>query len=169
MGSLIRKVNLRQLVWGAVAGAITVALMAVSYKVGLDQDKGEVAGEKSIIAEEFDEREVYIAVRSDCSDYKEEVILEDGRNVKKYCVSYQEGESAFDIMNRLVDENSDFTFGYDESDYGVFITSINNYHPDIQSKFWSFLVNAEMSMVGVKDYTVNEGDEILFKIEEVTF
>ncbi len=169
MGNVIEKLNIRQFVWGIIAGVITVLLMAVSYKVGLDQDGGEVAGEKDNVVEEFDEREVYIAVKTDCSDYKEEVIIEEGRNIKKYCTSYVEGENAFDIMKKLVDEDNDFTFGYDENDYGIFITSINNYHPDIESKFWSFLVNGEMSMVGVKDYAVNDGDELLFKIEEVSF
>lgn len=169
MGNVIKKLDLRQFVWGVIAGVITVALMAISYKVGVDQEKEEVAGEKDILTEEFEEREVYIAVRSDCSDYKEEVIVEEGRNIKKYCTSYQESESAFDVMKKLVNENSAFTFGYDENDYGIFITSINNYHPDIESKFWSFLVNGEMSMVGVKDYIVNDGDELLFKIEEVSF
>lgn len=169
MGNVIRKVNLRQFVWGVVAGVITVALMAVSYKVGLDQEGGEVEGEKNILAEEFEEREIYISVRSDCSNFEEEVIIEEGRNIKKYCASYVEGESAFDVMKKLVDEDSDFSFGYDENDYGVFITSINNYHPDIESKFWSFLVNGEMSMVGVRDYTVSDGDDMLFKIEEVSF
>ena len=169
MGDIIKKLNIKQLAWGIVAGVITVALMTISYKIGLDHGEGEVKGEKSIITEEFDEREIFIAIRSDCSDYQEEVIIEEGRNMKKYCTAYVESDNAFDAMNRLVSEDSDFTFGYDESDYGVFITSINNYHPDIESKFWSFHVNGEMSMVGVSDCTVNDGDELMFKIEEVSF
>lgn len=159
-------VDRQQIVWGAIVGVITVGLMAVSYYVGIKrgEEKEDVLGEESV--QEIQEREVYIAVRSDCSDYEETSKVKDGKEVRKYCVNYQE-ESAFAVMKRLVDEDTEFSFDYDESDFGAFITSINNYHPDIASRFWAFLVNGEVSLVGVSDYMVIDGDELGFRVEEV--
>jgi len=157
-----------QLLWGVIAGIITVGLMSISYYVGMKKggEEEEVLGE---IVAEIEEKEVYIALKSDCSEYKEEDSIEGGKEIKKFCVEYKEGESAFGVLKRLDRESEDFSFSYDESDLGVFITSINNYHPDITSKFWAFLINGEMSIVGVSDYIVREGDELGFRVEESEF
>jgi len=155
-----------QLVWGVIVGVITFALMGGAYYLGTKQSKDEeVKGEVT----EVTDREVEIAIRSDCSSYEEGHSEVDGKIVDKYCVSYSEGKSAFDFMKQLDEARDDYSFAYDESKFGVFITSINNYHPDIDTRFWGFLVNDEMSLVGVDGYKVNEGDNIGFKVEEVKF
>jgi len=169
MGTSKNGFDKKQLLWGIIAGVITVGFMAVSYKVGLDKGKGEVKGEETVIAEEITEREVYIEMKDNCSDFEEVDVLEDGKSVKKYCAVYVEGDNAFKVMKKVENNSDNFTFGYDESDYGIFVTSINNYHPDTESQFWSLYINEEMSMVGVADYMINSGDEIMFKLEEVTF
>jgi hypothetical protein len=158
------KFNIKQFVWGIVIGIITVGLMFVSYRVGFDSGEEKVKGEEVVV----DQEELYITVKTDCSDVSSDE-NEEGEEVKRYCASYNEGESAFEVMKRVEEENEVFTFAYEESDFGVFVTSVNNYHPDTESKFWSFLINGEMSMVGVSDYEVLEGDELGFKVEEVVF
>ncbi|MBN2016497.1 DUF4430 domain-containing protein [Candidatus Dojkabacteria bacterium] len=161
------KLDKKQLLWGAVAGAITVLLMLVTYVVGIEKGK-----ETSVLSESqnqgnyIDDKEVYIAVRSDCTDYD---LRTEEDHMRKYCLNYIDGETAFSTLARLDQDSEEFSFDYDESDFGVFITSINNYHPDVKSKFWAFLVNGEMSMVGVSDHLVQDGDELGFRVEEVVF
>lgn len=165
MGQSIDK---RQLLWGGIAGVITVGLMAAAYFVGVnvgENKEEEVLGE----AVEVVGKEIYIKVASSCEEYKTGSTSEGGKEVHKYCVVLEEGKSAFDVMKKLEEEDEKFSFSYDESEFGVFITSINNYHPDVADKFWAFLVNGEMSMVGAGDYQVNDGDELGFQVEEVTF
>lgn len=166
-----QEIDRKQLLWGVVAGIITVGLMGFSYYVGIN--RGEERKEEGVLGEateqEITEREVYIATRTDCSDYKTGTEVEDGKEVRKYCVTFGEGKSAFDVMKSLQEEGEDFSFSYEESDFGAFITSINNYHPDIADRFWAFLINGEMSMMGVSDYEVSDGDELGFRVEEVEF
>lgn len=166
-----QEIDRKQLLWGVVAGIMTVGLMALSYYVGLN--RGEERKEEEILGEateqEITEREVYIATRTDCNGYEAGTEVDDGKEVRKYCVTFEEGKSAFDVMKSLQGEGEDFSFSYEESDFGAFITSINNYHPDIADSFWAFLINGEMSMVGVSDYQVNDGDELGFKVEKVEF
>jgi len=47
------------------------------------------------------------------------------------------------------------------------VTSVNNYLPDVSKEFWSFKINGELSMVGVSDYMVQEGDELGFMTDTV--
>jgi hypothetical protein len=156
----------RQLMWGVIIGVITFGFMAAAYYIGTKRnDVQEVKGEVTVATD----REIEIAVLPDCSTYSNEQLVEESMVTDKYCVVYQEGESAFDVMKRLDSERDNFSFAYEESDFGVFITSINNYHPDINTRFWAFLVNDELSLVGVDGYKVKEGDQIGFKVEDVQF
>jgi len=163
-----QSIDRKQLLWGVVIGVITVGLMVISYYIGLgrgEENKDDVLGESG--EQMIEESEVYVAVRADCSDYEEGSFLENGKKLEKYCVLHEEDKNAFDVLKKLADEDEDFSFDYDESEFGVFINSLNNYHPDIESRFWAFYVNGEMSIVGVSDYMVNKGDELGFRVEEV--
>lgn len=158
----------KQLLWGAIIGIITFSLMGVAYYVGYSNSDSSEKGEVLSAAEEVEinHREVYIKVLADCSGFAGENYTEGDKEVRKYCATYQE-ESAYDTLSRLSGEDEDFVITFEESDWGAFVTSVNNYHPDVNKEFWSFLINGEMSMVGVSDYEVMESDEIAFVLEEV--
>ena len=163
------KLDTKQLIWGVIIGIITFGLMGVSYKIGINKGKEqEVLGEEAESVE-MSEREVQISFLSNCESEEQGVKLEEGKELYSYCLNYEGEKSAYDYLKLLDQGSEEFSFDYDESDFGVFITSVNNYHPDVKSKFWAFLVNGEMSMVGVADYVINEGDTVVLRIEEVEF
>lgn len=167
MGDLLKKVDPKQFRWGIIAGVITVVLMAISYNIGYGRgEEGKVLGETEV-QEEAEIREVQIEVKENCQDLTFEEIREGKKEIKKYCLDFSKGENVFNAMKRLDEKEEEFSFDFEVSDFGVFITSINNFHPDVDSKFWAFYVNDEMSMVGVKDYKIEKDDLISFKLEEI--
>ncbi|MBU0976270.1 MAG: DUF4430 domain-containing protein [Patescibacteria group bacterium] len=169
MGNLIKKLDLGQLKWGLLAGIITVGLMVISYKIGYDRKTCDdsVLGEQQ--KAEVTDWEVNISVRKDCIDFDSEVVTQGQKEVRNYCLGFEKGKTAFEYM-KMLDERSDkFSFDYEESDFGVFVSSVNNYHPDVKTKFWAFLVNGEMSMVGVGDYKAAAGDKLTLQVENVEF
>ena len=169
MGKITKKINIQQMKWGIFAGIITAGLMLISYKVGLDQGRKNSNNKEDSIIGQVENREVFIEAKTDCVDFKEEVVVEENRNLKRYCIEFHQDENAYEMLKRLDDSREDFSFDFEESEFGIFITSINNYHPDIASEFWAFIINGQTSQVGVKDYKVNENDVLNFKIEEIIF
>lgn len=95
----------------------------------------------------------------------EEITLLIGESDDEFHIDYVEGESAFDVVQRLDQENDSFAFTFDEFDFGVFITEINGVIADDTKEFWSFEVNGETSEVGISDYVVQPEDTLSFKIE----
>ena len=87
--------------------------------------------------------------------------------VATYQASVQEGQSAFDALKNLTD-NSDFTFEYDEYDFGVMINSIKGITPS-SNQFWKFQINGEDAAVGVSDYKIKEGDSLRFVLDDIQF
>lgn len=84
-----------------------------------------------------------------------------------YQMSYVEGESTFDILTRATQENSDLTIDFQEFEFGAFLKSINGYDPSGDNKFWFFEINGVQSEVGISDYTVQSGDQIVFLVETI--
>jgi hypothetical protein len=67
------------------------------------------------------------------------------------------GSNVFDLMTAC---NIDF-----EEDKG-FVTSISGINQDAAAnKYWIYYINGEMGQVGAKEYTVQDGDEITWKLE----
>ena len=160
-------INKEQLRWGIILGIITFAFIAGAYFKGVQQ--GEKTERNRDTVATLEGQDISINIQTNCNDTEQGISEVDGKKVNKYCVQFTEGDTAFFVLKRLSEQDSTFSFSYDESQYGVFITSVNNYHPDIRSKFWGFYVNDEMSQVGVGEYKVNEGDKLEFKVDEVKF
>jgi len=157
----------QQLSWGIVLGIITFGLMMISYNVGLDKGKeqeGNSNSDDNVLSEniEVNPKEVYIDILNNCDEF-----LSERPDIKEYCISYQNEESAFTAMERLAEENDTFSFEYSDSDFGIFITGVNEYTAEVSTEFWSFLINDEMSIVGVSDYVVVDGDTLGFIVEEL--
>ena len=82
----------------------------------------------------------------------------------KVAKSY-EGKSAGAAFELL---KNNFEVVYSDSEWGPYITSINNSSTD--PKFYLALYeNGEMSMVGINDIVVNDGDVYDFKVEQWDF
>ncbi|MDD3647018.1 MAG: DUF4430 domain-containing protein [Candidatus Dojkabacteria bacterium] len=169
MGNLLGKIDFKQLRWGILAGVITVGFMALSYKVGYDRKSCNELDLLDNQTAEVTDWEVNIYVKKDCTDFVEGVGVENGKEISSFCITFEKGKTAFDYMKKLAEESEEFSFDYQESDFGIFVSSVNNYHPDVKTKFWAFLVNGEMSMVGVGDYKVVPGDRLTLELEDVEF
>ena len=67
------------------------------------------------------------------------------------------GSTVFDLMKAC-------SIPFEEE--GGFVTSINGISQDPgANKFWLYYVNGEFAQVGAGDYIVQEGDEIIWKLE----
>ncbi len=96
-------------------------------------------------------------------------ILDQNNEEKAYKISFEDGQSLFDALLKLDNENESFSFNYSESSFGAYITSINGYEPDASKAFWKIQINGEDSQVGVSDYKLKEADSVKFLIDEIVF
>ena len=68
---------------------------------------------------------------------------------------FQEGDTLLEVME------DNFAIETADSDYGAFITSIEDYaQDDSQNLYWLFDVNGEMATVGASEYILEEDDKI---------
>lgn len=83
---------------------------------------------------------------------------------KEYSTYLNEGESVYDIMNRLKIEKG-FSFGgYKYPGLGFFVESLSGFsHGD--GKYWIYYVNNVEAQVGVSNYTLKKGDIISWRLE----
>jgi hypothetical protein len=89
-----------------------------------------------------------------------------GENVMELSQAPVDNENAFDFMTRLAAENSEFTFDYDESSFGKFVTAINGIAANPTSQFWELMVNGTSAAVGISDLTLKAGDVVQWKLTE---
>lgn len=94
-----------------------------------------------------------------------EVVFPDG-TVLSESLDYQANETAFQFLERIQAQRETFTFTYQQFDFGVFLTGINNQQADLQTEFWEFSVNGQPSATGISDYQLQSGDRISFKLVE---
>lgn len=86
------------------------------------------------------------------------VLNNDGSNlVDTNAVSFEEGANAFEILDEIAN------IQYEETQYGPFITGINDVVPE-SSDYWGFFINGIEAPVGAATYEVQNGDNLLFKI-----
>jgi LPXTG-motif cell wall-anchored protein len=78
----------------------------------------------------------------------------------------KQGETAFDVLKDATSKkNVAFEYSTDPK-YGASITKIGESKPDYNkdSTYWAFGINGGMAAVGVSGYTVENGDDLLFKV-----
>ena len=86
------------------------------------------------------------------------ILQEDGKEITKEVVSFEPGAVVFDVM----DEH--FEIVHQDG----FITSIDGMTQDeAANKYWLYDINGEMALKGAKELALQDGDEILFKLEEM--
>lgn len=86
---------------------------------------------------------------------------------KKYETTTLSNQTVFDLMNRLVKNNS-FSFKTKEfKGAGSFVEEINNIKNDANKKmYWMFYVNGKTAEVGIDQQIVKENDVIEWKYEK---
>ncbi|MBQ7957523.1 MAG: DUF4430 domain-containing protein [Clostridia bacterium] len=96
---------------------------------------------------------------------KKEFLPADGVILKKTTVTFEDGETVFDVLKKVCKENnvqleSSYTPGYDN----YYIEGINQiYEKDCGTKSgWMYCVNGTFPNYGCSDYKLKNGDEIKF-------
>lgn len=91
---------------------------------------------------------------------KRELLPEDGIILERCEVKFSEGESAYDATLRTLQENK---IHYDADTASKYFKGISNLYSFDCGEYsgWSYYVNGELPMVGMADYALSEGDEIL--------
>jgi hypothetical protein len=88
------------------------------------------------------------------------VVSEDGK-----IVSYEgvEGQNALQLLKSYTTtETEEFT------GIGEYVTRINGLLADSTENYWSFYVNGETAQVGAGDYVTKDGDQIEWRLEDVS-
>lgn len=100
------------------------------------------------------------------------VSITDKDGVKQnYQINYQNGETAYDLLQRVETENPELSIEFDgfefDGETSYFITSINGYDPSGDNMFWVFNINEDLSTVGISSYEVQPSDKITFTLDEI--
>lgn len=93
-------------------------------------------------------------------------VLNKESDLKTYKIK-TDAEYLVDAMNELQD-SQDFSYEGSESDYGLYITSINGQEAvyETDGSYWSIYVNNEYGMYGADQQPVNDGDTYRFAYEK---
>lgn len=98
--------------------------------------------------------------------------LGDGSEVLKFNdVEINNDENLFNIMQRVTEQNNiEFSYKDFGGDLGIFIKSINNSaEQKSKTKWWQYWINNEYAQVGVSNYKVKPGDDVIFKFTDDKF
>jgi hypothetical protein len=145
----------KKLLISLAAILVLAGILVSGYFIQKDSDRNDVQGD-STTSQEVATNEL-ITINISFSD-NESIALES---------NYNEGASVFDLLKRLDEERGDFSFTYTEYEgLGASPERFNDYEIDPSSEWWKFLVNGQMSNVGISSYEVKPGDKIEFVKEK---
>lgn len=86
---------------------------------------------------------------------------------KIYNTSIQEGQTVFEVMKKIEEENQDFSFKYTEhKGMGSFVTTINGLE-GVPGKYWIYYVNGDKPSVGVSRFVLKDSDIIKWSREGI--
>lgn len=84
----------------------------------------------------------------------------------EFSTHFQEGESVLDLLYRLHNEDKDFTFSVENSDFGPFITKVNGYEASNERReVWKLIINGMNIQGGIETLTVAPGDVLALELE----
>lgn len=91
---------------------------------------------------------------------KREFLPEDGVVLAKCEVKFSEDESVYDVVLRTLQENK---IHFEADTVSKYFKAIGNLYAFDCGEYsgWSYYVNGELPMVGMADFTLSEGNEIL--------
>lgn len=94
--------------------------------------------------------------------YTEDVLLY--VNDKRYSTYLNEGDTVYDVMNRIKEDGGLSFEGKNYPSLGFFITKVNEIKNG-DSKYLIYYVNNKQAQVGVSNYVLKKGDIINWKLE----
>ncbi len=100
---------------------------------------------------------------------KLQIIVRNGPKAGSYQVEFKEDKNAFELMEQAQADYG-LTFSYSSSQYGIFIESIGgltNSYSD--SKYWMLYYNGKLSNKGVASIYPENGDQITWQYELVSW
>lgn len=74
-----------------------------------------------------------------------------------------DGQSALSLVKQYTTVETEEYTGI-----GEYVVSINGVKADSTNNFWGFYVNGEQAQVGAADYVTKNGDQIEWRLEDVT-
>ncbi len=84
-------------------------------------------------------------------------------------VEISEGDTVFDVLQKLSEEN-DFTLDFDPpGEWGIFIKQIASKKNGEDNKYWQYFVNNEQPGVAANRYELKGGEVIMFKFAPSKF
>lgn len=102
---------------------------------------------------------------NELNDKKRKLLPSDGYIIKEAEVSFEEGESAFDVLKRVCRNNNIILeFSITPMTNAAYIEGINNlYEFDCGSlSGWTYSVNGTFPNVGCSEYKLSDGDKVEF-------
>lgn len=92
-----------------------------------------------------------------------EIITTDN-SIVKYKVSFIPNSKLSTILTSLANDDNNFSFETEKSDFGEYIISINGIKADSNKEFWNLKTNGNDSTLGISDFVPQENDLITFTI-----
>lgn len=106
-------------------------------------------------ADPEENQETSSSVAVDSEDQVAITVSANSENLSTEDVPFDEGDTLLEVM----EEN--FDIETEDSEYGAFITAIDDYaQDDDQNLYWLFNVNDEMASVGASEYVLADDDQI---------
>ena len=101
--------------------------------------------------------------------YEGNLTIENGDSKAGYPFVFGRNTTAFDALLQVA-QTYGFKVDYQMSDFGAFIESIDGIAGNDEAMtYWMFYINGESAMVGVSLYILNNGDQISFQYETMSF
>lgn len=99
-----------------------------------------------------------------------EITGQDGEKSSRE-VPLAQGENVYELLNKAIVTSEDLVIEFESFDLdgkqSFFVSSINNYNPSADNKFWAFKINRELSPVGISDAIPNANDVISFELDTI--
>ena len=136
---------------------VSSVLLYSSYK----KQSSAVEGEPMVQGENVGQTEQNQDARIEAT-----VAIDTGEARYEYRVEAPKEIDAFKLTKELSREKG-FSFGFEESEMGAFVTEIHGMENDSQAEtYWMFKVNGKLSEVGASSYIVANDDVVEWEYQE---
>ncbi len=156
----MKKTNSKKLLTLAVVLVVAVAIAVVVVLTQSGGNEPEAAGQCTFsitctgMVEGLDKLDENVAA----------LVPEDGLLLPETETDFYDGETAFDVLKRLTEDN-DIQMEYSGSGETAYIEGLGNIYEGDAGGYsgWMYLVNGDFAPVGCGAYTMQDGDQVEFQ------